>query len=112
GRPSAGRSRGGEQPGTPSRRSVLRGAAGLAGAGLAASTAASVIATAPTMASSAARAAGTRTKRAPGPEGDPTEPVVVHVRDARSGEMDVFAGTTQSRLRDPELAARLTRAVR
>ena len=37
---------------------------------------------------------------------------MVHLRDARSGEMDVFAGTSHTRLRDPELAARLTRAVR
>ncbi len=40
------------------------------------------------------------------------EPVVVHVRDARSGEMDVFAGTRHVRLRDQDLAARLARAVR
>jgi hypothetical protein len=37
---------------------------------------------------------------------------VVHLRDVRSGEMDVFAGTRQVRLTDPDLAARLTRAVR
>jgi hypothetical protein len=37
---------------------------------------------------------------------------VVHLRDARSGEMDVFAGTRQVRVTDPDLAARLTRAVR
>jgi hypothetical protein len=40
------------------------------------------------------------------------EPVVVHVRDARSGEMDVFAGTRHARLTDQDLAARLARAVR
>jgi hypothetical protein len=37
---------------------------------------------------------------------------VVHLRDVRSGEMDVFAGTSRTRLRDPELAARLARAAR
>jgi hypothetical protein len=37
-------------------------------------------------------------------------PLVIHVRDARTGEMDIFAGTTQTRLRDPALAARLVRA--
>jgi hypothetical protein len=37
---------------------------------------------------------------------------VVHLRDARSGEMDIFAGTRHARLRDPDLAARLTRAIR
>jgi hypothetical protein len=36
--------------------------------------------------------------------------VVVHLRDARSGEMEIFSGTSQTRVRDPELAARLVRA--
>jgi hypothetical protein len=40
------------------------------------------------------------------------EPVIVHVRDLRSGEMDVFAGEATVRLRDPGLAARLVHAVR
>jgi hypothetical protein len=41
----------------------------------------------------------------------PAEPVIVHVRDLRSGEMDVFAGEATARLRDPGLAARLVHAV-
>jgi len=40
------------------------------------------------------------------------EPVIVHVRDVQSGEMDVFAGTEQVRLHDPGLAARLAQAAR
>jgi len=39
-------------------------------------------------------------------------PLVVYVRDARTGEMDIFAGTTRTRLVDPALAARLARASR
>jgi hypothetical protein len=35
---------------------------------------------------------------------------VVHVRDAATGEMDVFRGTTRTRVRDTDLAARLIRA--
>jgi hypothetical protein len=35
----------------------------------------------------------------------------VHVRDARSGELDVFSGISHTRLRDPDLAARLVRAI-
>jgi hypothetical protein len=42
----------------------------------------------------------------------PAEPVIVHVRDLRTGEMDVFAGETTARFRDPGLAARLVHAVR
>jgi hypothetical protein len=36
---------------------------------------------------------------------------VVHVRDSRTGDIDVFAGTSQSRLRDRDLAARIVRAI-
>jgi hypothetical protein len=39
------------------------------------------------------------------------DPVIVHVRDVRSGEMDVFAGESKVRLHDRDLAARLTKAV-
>jgi hypothetical protein len=35
---------------------------------------------------------------------------VVHLRDARTGELDVFRGTSQFRLRDRDLAARLLQA--
>jgi hypothetical protein len=38
-------------------------------------------------------------------------PIVVHVRDARSGDIEVFAGTSQTRVRDKDLAARITRAI-
>jgi len=93
----------------PSRRSVLYGAAGLAGAGLAATAIAGTLA-APAAASVAATPRA-RPGRAAGVP-SPAEPVIVHVRDLRSGEMDVFAGETTARLRDPDLAARLVHAVR
>jgi len=96
------------QPG-PSRRSVLQGAAGLAGAGLAAT------AMAGTLAAPAAAAAGAAPRSRPGrAAGVPhqAEPVIVHVRDLRSGEMDVFAGEATARLHDPGLAARLVQAIR
>jgi hypothetical protein len=35
---------------------------------------------------------------------------VVHVRDAATGEIDVFRGTTHTRLHDRGLAAQLVRA--
>jgi hypothetical protein len=41
-----------------------------------------------------------------------SDQIVVHVRDVESGEIDVFRGTGQTRLLDPELAARLVRASR
>ncbi len=43
---------------------------------------------------------------------DRSEQFVVHVKDARAGEIDVFRGSSLTRLRDPDLAARLVRASR
>jgi hypothetical protein len=89
----------------PSRRSVLRGAAGAGVAGIAATALAGAAAPALAAASWPAPAAGTK-------DLDSAEPIVVHVRDARSGEIDVFRGTSQTRVHDRELAARLVRASR
>ena len=35
---------------------------------------------------------------------------MVHVRDTRSGDIEVFSGTSQTRVRDRDLAARIARA--
>jgi hypothetical protein len=91
----------------PSRRSVLHGAAGLAGAGLAGA----VIAGAPTAPASAAAAPRVRSGPAANVASS-ADPVIVHVRDLQSGEMDVFAGERKVRLHDRDLAARLAKAVR
>ncbi|SCG41389.1 MULTISPECIES: hypothetical protein [Micromonospora] len=40
------------------------------------------------------------------------DPIVVHLRDAASGTMDVFVGTTRIEVRDRALADRLRRAAR
>ncbi|MEU1688637.1 hypothetical protein [Micromonospora sp. NPDC005707] len=40
------------------------------------------------------------------------EPIVVHLRDASSGTLDVFVGTTRIQVRDRGLADRLVRAAR
>jgi hypothetical protein len=103
---SPDRSAEGDHRPEPSRRSVLYGAAGLAGAGLAATA----IAAAP----AAAAPVSAALQAHPGRAGAPSlaEPVIVHIRDLRSGEMDVFAGEATARLRDPGLAARLVHAVR
>jgi hypothetical protein len=93
----------------PSRRAILWGAAGAGAAGLAA---AAMARTAPALAAATPPAARTRLPDAPANAAPAGEPVVVHLRDVRSGEMDVFAGTSRTRLRDPELAARLARAAR
>ena len=97
-----GSAEGAQRP-EPSRRSVLYGA-GLAGAGLAATAMVGTLAV--PAAAADARAHTGPAARVPSPE----EPVIVHVRDLRSGEMDVFAGEAKTRLRDPALAARLVRS--
>ena len=101
-----GSAEGAKRPG-PSRRSVLYGAAGLAGAGLAATAIGTIAAPAAAASASASQAhvgqAGVSSAAGP---------VIVHVRDLRSGEMDVFAGESKTRLRDPGLAAKLAHAIR
>jgi anaerobic selenocysteine-containing dehydrogenase len=91
-----------------SRRSVLRGAAGAGAAGIAAATLAGVAAPALAATTKAARPqahdAGTAA------DADTSDEIVVHVRDARSGQIDLFRGTSQTSVHDRELAARLVRA--
>jgi hypothetical protein len=36
---------------------------------------------------------------------------MVHVRDARAGDIEVFSGTSQTRLRDKDLATRIVRTI-
>ena len=89
-----------------SRRSLLQGAAAAGAAGLAVTalgTAMSPAAAASTTASSAL--AGGDLKAAP------SGPIVVHVRNAKSGDIEVFSGTSQTSLRDKDLAARIARAI-
>ena len=97
----------------PSRRSVLRGAAGAGMAGAAASTLIGLPAgqalAAPRRGALPASAAGHEADK---PAGETAEDVVVHVRDAASGDMEIFSGTAAARLRDPDLAGRLVRAIR
>ena len=106
-----------------SRRAVLRGAAGASAAGLVAGSA--LTAAVPAMAAARPDRSGQPAERPGRPAAGPTPtpataagpdraegPLVIHVRDARTGEMDIFAGTTRTRLVDPALAARLARAGR
>ena len=97
--PSAGR---------PSRRSVLRGAGAAGAVGIAAAVG---VGAASGVAAAATRPAADNRTNA-GNRAAVGAPVVVYLRDAASGEFDVFAGTSRATIVDPDLAARLTRAVR
>jgi hypothetical protein len=99
-----------EPPHRLSRRSVLRGAAGAGVAGIAATALAGTAL--PAFAATARPAEAARGAAAETAHEDTAEQVVVHVRDVRSGEIDVFRGTGHTSVRDPELAARLLRASR
>jgi len=84
------------------RRAVLRGAAGAGALGLV------VAAGAGTAASASAATAAPEQEQALAAT---DSPVVVYLRDASSGELEIFAGTSRTQVHDPALAARLARAI-
>jgi nitrous oxide reductase len=96
-------------PRTVSRRSLLQGAAGAGAAGLAVTTlgAAGLGLTATAAHADTTRQASTAPQAAAS-----SDPIVVHVRDTRTGDIEVFSGTSQTRLRDRDLAARIAAASR
>lgn len=91
-----------------SRRSMLRGAASAGAVGLAGAA----------LLGGPVAAAAAATKRQPArqaaaqhdADASSTETVVVHVRDLRTGEIDLFSGTSHTRIHDRDLASRLARA--
>ena len=94
-----------EQPPHMSRRSVLRGAAGACAVGLTVATGAGAVVASASPGTKGA--ASTATAAGPTKAGS----LVVYLRDATTGELEVFAGTSKVRFRDPALATRLVRAV-
>jgi hypothetical protein len=95
-----------QSPRSVSRRSLLQGAAGAGAAGLAAATLGATV-----LGSTPAQAATTTPATAGGQEAS-TGPLVLHVRDLRTGDIELFSGTTKTRVRDRDLAARIARATR
>jgi hypothetical protein len=81
------------EPGTVSRRKLILTGASLAAAGVAVGAAASIPFSA--------------TENAAAPSASPSEPVMVHLRDAATGRFDVFVGTRRIQLDDRAFAARL-----
>ena len=99
-----------------SRRSVIRGAATAGAAGLAVTALGGALSPAAAAAADRPASAGTRAAAgtgaaAPAGAGAPAGPIVVHVRNAASGDIEVFSGTSQTRLNDTDLAARIARAI-
>jgi hypothetical protein len=94
----------GSAPEWISRRSVLRGAAGVGAAGLTVTA----LAGTPALAASPVLKPAASTPH-PAAELTAAEAVVVHVRDLRTGQMDVYRGTSHVRVHDRRLAAQLAR---
>jgi nitrous oxide reductase len=96
-----------------SRRSLLQGAAAAGAAGLAVTALGAAVRPAAAAASTTSSAPTHGDLKAPA-HGDlkaPEGPIVVHVRNAKSGDIEVFSGTSQTSLRDKDLAARIARAI-
>ena len=97
-----------------SRRSLLRGAALAGAAGITAYSLAG--ASEPALAAAASAPQASRTDHAgltaANADIDADDEIVVHIREARSGQLDIFRGTNQTTVRDPDLVARLVRASR
>jgi hypothetical protein len=89
-----------------SRRSVLRGAAGASAVGLVTAAGLGQALAAPLPASRS------RSATPAANAGASSGPIVVYLRDAAAGELEVFAGSSQVLIHDPAMVARLTRAVR
>jgi hypothetical protein len=87
-----------------SRRFLLQGAATAGAAGLA--VAAIGVSASPALAATERPAAAGSDSQA-----QPKGPIVVHVRDAATGDIEVFSGTASTRVRDKDLAARIARAI-
>ncbi len=109
------RASGPEPSGSPgrrlSRRSLLQGAATAGAAGLAV-TAIGAAASPAVAATRTPTANAADASHGHGEASTAGGPIMVHVRDAKSGDIEVFSGTSQTRLRDKDLAARIARAAR
>jgi hypothetical protein len=88
-----------------SRRSLLQSAAG---AGLAATAVATLGTALSSTAASGTAASSTAVSNA---AATATAPLVVHVRDITTGDIEVFSGTSQTRVRDRALATRIAQAI-
>jgi nitrous oxide reductase len=91
-----------------SRRSMLRGAVAAGAAGLAVTA----IGAGPSAAQAATTQPSGSDQHGNSEPATAAGPLVVHVRDAKTGDIEVFSGTRQTRLRDKDLAARIAAAIR
>jgi len=99
-----------ERPSPMSRRSLLRGAAGAGAVGLAAAAGAgAVVAVTRPRTETALPPTAKPVALAAMPASAMAGPLVLYLADTTNGEMDVFAGNGQIRLRNPALVGQLLR---
>jgi hypothetical protein len=102
------------QPVSPlSRRSLLRGAGGVGAVGFAAAAGAGAVfaATRPAAGTTPAAASRQAVTTDDVSELAAGEPLVVYLRDIKSGEFEIFNGTRQVKVTNPGLAAELVRGL-
>jgi hypothetical protein len=85
---------------------VLRGAAGLGAVGLAAAAGVGAVAAA-TLPSNTAASPAPRAAAGTAAQSSDADPLVVYLRDATTGEFEIFRGTQQVKVRNPRLVAQL-----
>ena len=99
-----------QRPSPMSRRSLLRGAAGAGAVGLAAAAGAgAVVAVTRPRTETVLPPTARPVALAAMPANAMAGPLVVYLADTTNGEMDVFAGTGQIRVRNPALVGQLLR---
>jgi len=98
-----------ERPSPMSRRSLLRGAAGAGAVGLAAAAGAGAVVAVTHPPAETVPPAAKPVAMAAVPHNAMAGPLVVYLADTTNGEMDVFAGPGQIRLRNPALVGQLLR---
>jgi hypothetical protein len=97
-----------DEPTSPSRRSILRGAAGAGAVGLTAAVGGGLFAVSSASAATKAPAARPAAESATLTDVEHAdEPVVVYLNDARSGEFEILSGTKQVTVRNKQLVNEL-----
>lgn len=97
-----------------SRRTLLRTGAAAGVAGVAAGSLGVAAATSASSGTSSAAASSPAASSADGagaPAASGQDPIVLHVRDARTGDVEIFAGDTVVRVRDSVITSRISSAI-
>ncbi|HLK01855.1 MAG TPA: hypothetical protein VKU39_18390, partial [Streptosporangiaceae bacterium] len=93
------------------RRTLLRTGAAAGAAGIAAGSLGVAAVTSGASSSGASSAGAASADSAGAPAASGQDPIVLHVRDARTGEVEIFTGSTVVRVRDSVITSRISSAL-